>query len=123
MRVAIEDEPVFAVDDAPPGAHYLVMTHSHALDLELVERILRRGDAAFLGLIGSQTKAAKFRARLRQRGFGDAALARLTCPIGLFKGGKHPAEVAVAAVAQLLEIRAASPAKENLKPRTAAPTP
>ena len=92
------------VDEAPAGAYYLVMTHSHALDLEIVERALKRNDVAFLGLIGSETKAAKFRARLRAKGIDTS---RLVSPIGLFKGGKHPAEVAVSAVAQLLERRSA----------------
>jgi xanthine dehydrogenase accessory factor len=101
-RVAIEDEPIFAVDDAPPGAFYLVMTHSHALDLAIVERVLQRKDIRFLGLIGSETKAAKFRSRLKARGI-DAS--RLVSPIGLFKAGKHPAEVAVSALAQLLQER------------------
>jgi len=109
-RVVIEEEPAWMVDEAPPGAHYLVMTHSHALDLELVERILRRGDAAFVGLIGSDTKAAKFRARLKARGVDSAPL---VCPIGLFKSGKHPAEVAVAAVAQLLAPGAAGDGRRD----------
>ena len=98
-RVVIEDEPIFAVDDAPPGAFYLVMTHSHALDFEIVERALQRRDARFVGMIGSDTKAAKLRLRLNARGI-DAS--RLVSPIGLFKAGKHPAEVAVSTVAQLL---------------------
>jgi xanthine dehydrogenase accessory factor len=105
-RVVIEDEPIFAVDDAPPGAFYLVMTHSHALDFEIVERALRRNDGRYIGMIGSDTKAAKLRARLRVRGV-DAS--RLVSPIGLFKAGKHPAEVAVSAVAQVLKERAALP--------------
>jgi xanthine dehydrogenase accessory factor len=98
-QVVIEEEPAWVVDEAPAGAQYLVMTHSHALDLEIVERVLRRNDFAFLGLIGSGTKAAKFRARLKAR---NVDYTRLVCPIGLFKAGKHPAEVAVSAVAQLL---------------------
>jgi xanthine dehydrogenase accessory factor len=100
-KVVIEEDPGWVVDEAPAGAFYLVMTHSHALDLEIVERILRRRDYRFLGLIGSETKAAKFRARLSARGLdcGD-----LVCPVGLFKAGKHPAEVAVSAVAQLLSV-------------------
>ena len=101
-RVAIEEEPAWMVDEAPPGAFYLVMTHSHALDLEIVERALRRNDYKFLGLIGSETKAAKFKSRLRQKGFTEQQLNTLVSPIGLFKAGKHPAEVAVSAVAQLL---------------------
>lgn len=106
-RVVIDEEPVFAVDDAPPGALYLVMTHSHALDYDIVERALRRTDAGFVGMIGSETKAAKLRLRLAARGI-DAA--RLVSPIGLFKAGKHPAEVAVSAVAQLLQEHRASSA-------------
>lgn len=105
-KVVIEEEPAWMVDEVPPGALYLVMTHSHALDLEIVERVLRRNDVAFLGLIGSQTKAAKFRARLRQKQFSEKKLKTLTCPIGLVKAGKHPAEVAVSAVAQLLSVSA-----------------
>jgi xanthine dehydrogenase accessory factor len=99
-RVVIDEEPVFALDDAPAGAFYVVMTHSHALDLEIVARALQRKDARFVGLIGSQTKAAKFRSRLKARGVDPSGL---VSPIGLFKAGKHPAEVAVSAVAQLLE--------------------
>jgi xanthine dehydrogenase accessory factor len=98
-RVVIEEEPAWMVDEAPAGASYIVMTHSHALDLEIVERALRRTDAAFVGLIGSQTKAAKFRARLAARGV-DAS--RMACPIGLFKAGNHPAAVAVSVAAQLI---------------------
>jgi xanthine dehydrogenase accessory factor len=106
VKVVIEEEPAWMVDEAPPGALYLVMTHSHALDLEIVERVLKRNDVAFLGLIGSETKAAKFRARLKAKGIDPA---RLVSPIGLVKAGKHPAEVAVSAVAQLLERRAQMP--------------
>jgi len=110
--VEIEEEPAWMVDQAGPGMFHLVMTHSHALDLDIVERVLRRGDFAFLGLIGSDTKAAKFRARLHARGLDPSPL---VCPIGLFKAGKHPAEVAVSAVAQLLERRAQVPVGRALK--------
>jgi xanthine dehydrogenase accessory factor len=98
-------EPVEAeVRLAPPGAFYLVLTHSHDLDLAITEAILRRGDFAYLGLIGSATKRARFFSRLQQRGVGAAALARLTCPIGV-PGipGKQPEQMAVAVVAQLLQ--------------------
>ena len=107
-RVVIEEEPAWMVDEAPAGAFYLVMTHSHALDLEIVERILKRNDVRFVGLIGSETKAAKFRARLKARGI-DAS--RLVCPIGILKAGKHPAEVAVSVAAQLIALDSASEAR------------
>lgn len=104
VRVVIEEEPAWMVDETPAGAYYLVMTHSHALDLEIVERVLRRKDYRFVGLIGSQTKAAKFKIRLKRKNFSEEELAKLICPIGLFKAGKHPAEVAVSTVAQLLAL-------------------
>ncbi len=97
-------EPVEAdVAAAPPGCFFLVLTHSHALDLAITQAVLTRGDFGFFGLIGSKTKRAKFEARLRARGCTDTALARMACPIGLPGiAGKEPGVIAVAAVAQLL---------------------
>jgi xanthine dehydrogenase accessory factor len=114
IRVNIEEDARWVVDDAPPGSFYLVMTHSHALDLEIVERVLRRGDFGFLGLIGSATKAGKFRLRLKRK---NLPVERLVCPVGSFKAGKHPAEVAVSAVAQLLELSASRSGTSAPAPR------
>jgi xanthine dehydrogenase accessory factor len=105
-------EPVEAeVAQAPPGACYLVLTHSHDLDLRIGEAILRRGDFGFFGLIGSRTKRARFVRFYEQRGIGAETVARMVCPIGV-PGieGKEPEVIAVAAVAQLLQHCAASPA-------------
>jgi xanthine dehydrogenase accessory factor len=98
-------EPVEAeVAQAPSGAHYLVLTHSHDLDLRITEAILRRGDFAYLGLIGSRTKRSRFVHRFEARGVPAEALARLTCPIGVPGiAGKEPEVIAVAVVAQLLQ--------------------
>jgi len=97
------------VNDAPRGGLFLVMTHSHQLDLEICDRILRRGDFAFLGLIGSDTKKARFLSGLRALGHGAAALERLVCPIGLAQiPGKKPMEIAVSTAAQLLALPASS---------------
>ena len=92
----------------PPGAYYLVMTHSHPLDYEICEGILRRGDFAYLGLIGSRSKRRRFEKRMKKIGMAPALLERLTCPIGIpGVGGKRPAEIAVAVAAELLKIKAA----------------
>jgi xanthine dehydrogenase accessory factor len=103
-RVCV-DQVHAEVGDAPPDAFYLVMTHSHAVDLQVVEAVLRRGDFGFLGLIGSDSKRARFEHRLLERGLAAERLARLVCPIGL-PGieGKQPGVVAVSAVAQLLQL-------------------
>ncbi|MBI5721262.1 MAG: xanthine dehydrogenase accessory protein XdhC [Burkholderiales bacterium] len=102
-RVCVE--PVEAeVAVAPPGAFYLVLTHSHDLDLALAHAILARGDFGFFGLIGSKTKRARFERRLAERGIASETLARMTCPIGVPGiGGKEPEVIAVAVVAQLLQ--------------------
>ncbi len=95
--------PELAVSDAPAGTYFLVMTHSHPLDQDICEAVLRRGDAAYLGLIGSKTKKAQFLSRLRAKGLGEDQLDTLTCPIGLYgMSGKHPAVIAASVAADLL---------------------
>ncbi|MGL4573364.1 MAG: xanthine dehydrogenase accessory protein XdhC [Burkholderiaceae bacterium] len=102
-----------AVRDLAPGSHVLIMSFSHAEDLDIVAACLQRkrqaDDVPFIGLIGSQTKWATFKRRLRERGFSDAELAAVTCPIGLPSiGGKEPEVIAVAVAAQLLALRPAA---------------
>jgi xanthine dehydrogenase accessory factor len=104
----VEEFPEDAVKDMPAGAAALVMTHSHDLDLALVERLLKRGDLAYIGLIGSASKRARFEARLRAKGIDPAPL---VCPIGIDGlTGKHPHEIAISAAAQLLKLRERVPA-------------
>jgi xanthine dehydrogenase accessory factor len=108
-QVQVEhSEPVQrAVADLSSGSRVLVMSFSHAEDLDIVaaclERCRRQDDLPFIGLIGSRTKWAAFQHRLEARGFGPAELDRVSCPIGL-PGirGKEPAVIAASVVAQLL---------------------
>lgn len=103
LQRVVTDDAVAEVATAPPQACFLVMTHRHDLDERIVEAILRRNDFRWAGLIGSQTKRARFMARLAERGLTPDRLSRLTCPIGLpGLQGKSPAVVAVSTVAQLL---------------------
>lgn len=105
----VHSDPVqAAVADMPAGSRVLIMSFSHAEDLDIVAACLRRhrerGDVPYIGLIGSRSKWATFSRRLRARGFGPQELARVTCPIGLPGiSGKQPAVVAVAVAAQLLQ--------------------
>jgi xanthine dehydrogenase accessory factor len=100
------DAPEDGVVDAPPASWFLVMTHSHALDLELTARILGRGDFAYLGLIGSRSKRAQFERRLAARGVSAASMSRLTCPIGAGAiRSKEPGAIAIAVAAEMLQLR------------------
>ncbi|MES2742778.1 MAG: xanthine dehydrogenase accessory protein XdhC [Pseudomonadota bacterium] len=99
------DTPQALVADAPPGASYLVMSHSHALDQALSEAILARADVGWFGLIGSATKRARFEQRLRARGVSEQRLAAMVCPIGLPGiADKAPAVIAASVCAQLLMV-------------------
>lgn len=103
-------EPVqSAVASLTPGTRVLVMSFSHAEDLDIVAACLQRQrehhDLPYVGLIGSRTKWASFQKRLAARGFTDVELAQVTCPIGV-PGihDKRPEVIAVAVAAQLLQL-------------------
>ena len=111
-NVACEhSDPVqIAVASLATCSAVLIMSFSHAEDLEIVQQCLKRkrelNDLPFIGLIGSKTKWATFKNRLRERGFTDAELAQVTCPIGVSGiAGKEPEVIAVAVAAQLLQLR------------------
>lgn len=96
-----------AVPELSAGSLVLVMSFSHAEDLDIVaaclDRLRRYDDLPFIGLIGSRTKWGTFRHRLLARGYAEAELARITCPIGLpGLPGKAPAVIAASVAAQLL---------------------
>jgi xanthine dehydrogenase accessory factor len=96
-------EPAAELAAAPEGALIVVMTHSHALDLEIVATALSAGTLGFVGLIGSSTKRARFLSQMRAAGLSEAALDRLVCPIGLpGLGSKDPAVIAASTAVQLL---------------------
>ena len=93
--------PAELVRHAPANAEHLVLTYSHALDLEICHRLLSHGFRA-AGLIGSKTKWARFRKQLRNLGHSDALIDRISCPIGQPHLGKHPQAIAVGVAAGLL---------------------
>lgn len=98
-----------AVATLAPQSCVLVMSFSHAEDLDIVAACLTRqrsqGDLPYIGLIGSRTKWATFRKRLQARGFADAELDHVTSPIGVPGiADKRPEVIAVAVAAQLLQV-------------------
>ncbi|MFT6450630.1 MAG: xanthine dehydrogenase accessory factor [Halocynthiibacter sp.] len=97
----IAANPADAVRHAPDHAEHLILTYSHALDLELCHRILGRGFQS-CGLIGSATKWARFRNRLANLGHSPAQISRICCPIGQPALGKHPQAIAISVAAALL---------------------
>jgi xanthine dehydrogenase accessory factor len=105
VAIEVTEHPEDVVRDAQAGSYFLVMTHSHAVDQLLSERILQRNDAAWFGLIGSETKRRLFLKRLALRGLSEQQLAGMTCPIGVEGiNSKEPASIAIAVATQLLQL-------------------
>lgn len=94
-------DPLRVVTKAPADADHIIVTYSHDLDLALCDALLRQGFAS-CGLIGSQTKWARFRRRLKGMGHADAQISRIACPIGTPTLGKHPQAIAVGVAAALI---------------------
>ncbi|GAB3072028.1 xanthine dehydrogenase accessory protein XdhC [Intrasporangium mesophilum] len=104
-RIHVHHSPVpeVVLGQVPAGTHVLVMTHDHAEDAALCDMALRSGHLASIGLIGSSSKWRRFEVLLRREGHDDAALARITTPIGLPEiPGKDPATIAVSVAGDLL---------------------
>ena len=97
----VAQNPATLVPEAPANAEHLILTYSHALDLDLCHRLLGHGFRA-CGLIGSATKWARFRHRLQALGHDPAQILRITCPIGDPALGKHPQAIAISVAAALL---------------------
>jgi xanthine dehydrogenase accessory factor len=102
------NDPVTTLLDVPLGSLVYVMSHSHTLDLAIVDAALRNANISHTGLIGSATKRARFEKRLGEAGVNPARISGLICPIGV--GGiasKHPAAIAAAVAAQVLQLDSA----------------
>ncbi|MFH6567289.1 MULTISPECIES: xanthine dehydrogenase accessory protein XdhC [Pseudomonas] len=103
VQKIVTDEPVDEVDALPVGCYCIVMTHNHALDLELSAALLKRNDFTYFGLIGSKTKRVKFEHRLRERGISASHLQRMRCPMGLSEvKGKLPVEIAISIAGEII---------------------
>ena len=106
VRVVVAAEPAAELDAVPDGAFVLVMSHSHALDFDVVLAALRARRFGYVGLIGSASKKARFISRMRQAGLADDDIERLVCPIGIDGvTSKQPAVIAASVVADLLRRR------------------
>ncbi len=106
VRVVVAAEPAAELDGVPDGAFVLVMSHSHALDFDVVRAALRARRFGYVGLIGSASKKARFISRMRQAGLAGDDIERLVCPIGIDGvTSKQPAVIAASVVADLLRRR------------------
>ncbi|WP_150525849.1 xanthine dehydrogenase accessory protein XdhC [Roseibium sediminis] len=104
VQMVHQSRPECALESAPDGAFVLAMTHCHAMDEEIMAAALMQQRFALCGVIGSKTKRARFRKRLKQRGLSDSLLSEMVCPIGVPTiRSKHPAAIAAGIAVDLLQ--------------------
>jgi xanthine dehydrogenase accessory factor len=105
VTLLASEHPTDTINTLPSNCWVLIMTHSHQLDFEIVEAALAREDITFVGMIGSDTKARRFKTRLAHREFQQQDIHRLISPVGVLNiPGKRPIEVAVSMAAQLIQL-------------------
>jgi xanthine dehydrogenase accessory factor len=123
VRIRHAPVPEAAIADLPMGTHVLIMTHDHIEDLAITDQALRRDGLGSIGLIGSASKWARFRAKLTELGHSEKDLERVTTPIGIPEvTGKAPASIAVSVAARILQlIEAAAPAAHSRETATGRP--
>jgi xanthine dehydrogenase accessory protein XdhC len=103
VEILVTDRPLEVIAAAPAGSAAFVLTHSHSLDFTLCGAVLERGDFAYLGLIGSRTKRARFERGFRELPIPADRVAAMACPIGGDRlRDKRPAVIAALAAAELL---------------------
>lgn len=109
--------PEAVVRQAPRGSAYLILTHDHALDFLIAAEALARGDAPYVGMIGSRTKRARFSSWFKGEGGDPQILNRLVMPIGATGlGDKRPEVIAALAAAEIM-VHIGRREVENLRAR------
>ena len=101
VQILYSDQPQKFVKHASQDAHHLVLTYSHALDLDLCNALLSHKFSS-AGLIGSKTKWARFRKRLKSLGHHETLINLITCPIGRPEFGKHPNQIAIGVASEFM---------------------
>lgn len=89
----------------PSGAYFVISTYGHMVDGDALGGVLRRGDAAYVGMLGGRKKVRAIFEKLKDQGISQEAMDAVHSPIGLDLGGETPAEIAVSVVAEILAIK------------------
>lgn len=105
VRIESLENPADAVPALPDQAFVLLMTNGHQSDRPILQRILSQRAFPFVGVIGSDSKAAILRREMIAGGLAAEKAELFHCPIGLDFGSNHPHEIALSIAAQLLSER------------------
>lgn len=106
LKLILSEDLASTVGEIPEDAFCAVMTRGHATDLPVLEALLKKGTAPYIGVIGSAVKAIKIRKDLKELGFRDEEITRVRSPMGLAIDNRNdPAEIGISIAAELLQVR------------------
>lgn len=104
VKLQHAEHPQDTLNSLPDSSWLMVMTHNHQLDFDIVEAALSKQALPFIGMIGSETKARRFKTRLQNKDWAPSDIQRLVSPVGMLEiPGKQPIEVAVSMAAQIIQ--------------------
>jgi xanthine dehydrogenase accessory factor len=86
---------------ASPAAAFVLVAHDYKYELPVLRHVLR-GDAGYVGMLGSSRRGAAVKTLLAEEGFTEEELARVHTPIGLDIGAQSPAEIALSILAEVI---------------------
>lgn len=96
--------PQFDPTAITPWTYVVLITENHITDEQALRQVLDT-PAAYIGMIGSRRKVSIIFDHLRAEGVPEERLARVHAPIGLDLGGRSPAEIALAILAEVVQVR------------------
>ena len=85
-------------------SYFVIVTRGHQYDQECLERIAKK-EHAYIGMMGSKKRAAEVKKALLLRGADSKVINQAYTPIGLAIGAKTPEEIAVAVMAQIIQVK------------------
>ena len=126
MEVTVlEDRPTFADNARRAGAanvicepfeqgldkvegnsdtYFVIVTRGHRYDQVCLEKIAQK-EHAYIGMIGSRRRTTMVKQTLVEKGIDKEVLDKVYTPIGLDIGAQTPVEIAVAIMAEIIEVK------------------
>jgi len=83
---------------------FIIVTRGHRYDQDCLEKIIDK-ENAYIGMIGSKLRVEKVLDYLNDKGIPREKLNKVYTPIGLNIGAETPEEIAVAIMAEIIQIK------------------
>ena len=93
--------------DGDANSYFIIVTRGHRHDQDCLEEIVKKNNG-YIGMIGSKLRVKKVKEELIARGIPEEDLDKVYSPIGLKIGAETPEEIAVAIMAEIIQVSKSS---------------